>query len=67
VLVDFTHRRHLGGKRDGGIRLGVEPVLHPMWLSIGLMLNNVRHCGCCWVQPSFVCGLPPRPHEASNG
>jgi hypothetical protein len=32
VLVDLTHRRHLGGKRDGVIRLGVEPVLHPMGL-----------------------------------
>ena len=32
VLVDLTHRRHLRGKRDGIIRLGVEPVLHPMGL-----------------------------------
>jgi hypothetical protein len=32
VLVDFTHRRHLGGKRDGVIRLGVEPIFHPVRL-----------------------------------
>ena len=32
VLVDFAHRSHLGGKRDGGIRFGVEPVFHPMRL-----------------------------------
>ena len=46
VLGDLTHRRHLGGKRDGVIRLGVEPVLHPMGLSIGLIVKNARHCGC---------------------
>ena len=32
VLVDRTHGSHLGGKRHGVIRLGVEPVLHPMRL-----------------------------------
>jgi hypothetical protein len=32
VLVDFTPRSHLGGKRNGVIRLGVEPVFHPMRL-----------------------------------
>ena len=32
VLVHFTHRRYLGGKRHGVIRLGMEPVLHPMRL-----------------------------------
>src|SRR2546428_773483 len=37
VLVNLTHHSHLGGTRDGGIRLGVEPGLHPMRLSIGLM------------------------------
>jgi hypothetical protein len=46
VLVHLAHRRHLGGKRDGGSRLGVEPVLHPVRLSIGLILKNARHCGC---------------------
>jgi hypothetical protein len=30
VLVDFTHRRPLGGNRDGVIRLGVEPIFHPV-------------------------------------
>jgi hypothetical protein len=30
MLIDFAHGRHLGGERDGVIRLGVEPVLDPM-------------------------------------
>ena len=32
LLVHFTHGSHLGGKRHGVIRLGVEPVLDPMGL-----------------------------------
>lgn len=32
ALIDLTHRSHLGGKRDGVIRLGVEPIFHPMRL-----------------------------------
>jgi hypothetical protein len=32
VLIDLAHRSHLGGKRNGVIRLGVEPIFHPMWL-----------------------------------
>ena len=46
VLVRLTHRHHLVGKRHGVIRLGIEPVLHPMRRSIGLILKNARHCGC---------------------
>jgi hypothetical protein len=46
MLVDFTHRSHLGGKRHGVIRLGVEPVFHAMGLEIDLILKNARHCGC---------------------
>jgi len=30
MLIHFTHGSHLGGKGDGVIRLGVEPVLDPM-------------------------------------
>jgi hypothetical protein len=32
LLIRVTHRRHLGGKGDGVIRLGVEPVRNPMGL-----------------------------------
>ena len=32
LLIHFTHCSHLGGKRDGVIRLGVEPIFHPMRL-----------------------------------
>ena len=32
VLVRLTHRHHLVSKRTGIIRLGVQPVLHPMRL-----------------------------------
>ena len=32
MLVDFTHRRHLGGKRNRVLRLGVEPVFYSMGL-----------------------------------
>jgi hypothetical protein len=32
LLIRVTHGRHLGGKGDGVIRLGVEPVLNPMGL-----------------------------------
>jgi len=46
VLGDLTHRRHLGGKRAGGIRRGVEPVRHPLGLYSGLMVKNARHGGC---------------------
>ena len=46
VLVHRTYCRHLGGKRHGVIRLGVEPVVHSMGLSIDLIVKNARHCGC---------------------
>ena len=46
MLIDCAHSRHLGGERDGIIRLGVEPVLNPMGLHIQLILKNARHCGC---------------------
>ena len=46
LLIHCTHGRHLGGKGDGVIRLGVEPVLDPMGLQIRLILKNARHCGC---------------------
>lgn len=46
LLIRFTHGSHLGGKGDGVIRLGVEPVLDPMGLQIRLILKNARHCGC---------------------
>jgi hypothetical protein len=32
VLIHFTHGCHLCSKRHWVIRLGVEPVLHPMRL-----------------------------------
>jgi hypothetical protein len=44
-LIHCTHSSHLGGKRDGVIRRGVEPVLDPMGLQIRLILKNARHCG----------------------
>ena len=44
VLVHHTHGSHFGGTCHGVIRLGVEPVVHPMRLSIGLILKNARHC-----------------------
>ena len=46
MLIHCTHGSHLGGKSDGVIRLGVEPVLDPMGLQIHLILKNARHCGC---------------------
>ena len=46
MLIRFTHGRHLGGKCDGGSRLGVEPVFDPRGLQIRLILKNARHCGC---------------------
>jgi hypothetical protein len=46
MLIPVTHGSHLGGKGDGVIRLGVEPVLDPMGLHIRLIVKNARHCGC---------------------
>jgi hypothetical protein len=46
MRIRFTHGSHLGGKCDGGSRLGVEPVLDPMGLQIRLILKTARHCGC---------------------
>ena len=46
MLRHGTHGRHVGGQGDGGIRLGVEPVLDPMGLHIRLILKDARHCGC---------------------
>ena len=37
LLRDFAHGRHVGGERDGVIRLGVEPVLDPMGPHIRLI------------------------------
>jgi len=45
-LLPLTHGRHLGGKRDGVIRCGVEPIRAPMRLSSHLIGKNARHCGC---------------------
>jgi hypothetical protein len=44
VLVRLTHRHHLVGKRHG-IRRGVEPVLHPLRRSSGLIVQHARHGG----------------------
>ena len=46
LLIHCTHGSHLGGKCDGVIRLGVEPVLDPMGLHIRLIVKNARHYGC---------------------
>src|SRR5262245_8643029 len=39
VLIHCTHGCHLCRKRHWVIRLGVEPVLYPMRLSIGLIVK----------------------------
>ena len=46
VLGHRIHGSHFGGTGHGVIRLGIEPVVHPMRPSSGLIVKNARHCGC---------------------
>jgi hypothetical protein len=40
MLIHCTHGSHLGGKSDGVIRRGVEPILDPMGLQLPLILKQ---------------------------
>jgi hypothetical protein len=66
ALRRLTHCHHGVGQRHGVLRLGVEPVLHPMRLESGLLVKNARHCGCGSARPSRVGAPQRRPRGASS-